>query len=474
MFSKLIKSIFSVTSPVKEGSKPERPPNSTKASLMGNKQHKESFGSKDSLNENNSSVPIARSATGPVFGNVAAHRKSLEQKKDASSVHDKPPRKSLDVRGSLSDMRKSQENLDDKKGTPPPVMSKKPNVPIKKSPSVTSVTNNIFTSLKQKVKGVESKLTPQDAADGAAGSKPGAQVADNSDKGVIGERIKTDTEFDVVERNVMLQDPRASRAKAPNRRPPSSIEKLLPDTAGNQLNGNNSEHAPESPRHDSDSAEIELVKPKPREWEKHKAPWMAELKASQAKKTSPGHIVESKTPEPAECEDKVTTFDMAKSFSSSFVGRDTSKPATNTTTLEVRSHSVDTKPTPVAVVNDTVMAKSTPIVGTRISINEKENQNHIEKVEPTSLRNRSISPIGRRPLNLPTSPLQRQTTPNHSSLFESDRINDLEDRVGKLEKQVSSQNTTIDDLRKQLADEAAKVKILRMQLEKYAQCVTQV
>lgn len=457
---------------------------------MGNKQRKESFGSKDSLNENNATTTtsVARnSGMGPAFGHVAAHRKSLEQKNnDSTAIADKPPRKSLDNKGSSTDIRKSMESLDEKKGTPPPVASKKPTVPMKKSPSVTSVTNNLLSSLKQKVKSVESKLS-HDSADGAAGSKPGAQVADNTEKGIIGERIKNDTEFDVVERNTLLQDPRASRAKAPKRRPPSSAEKLLPDSSLGQLNGNGNDYtnAPESPRHDSQSQESlndgELVKPKTREWEKHKAPWMEELKASQAKKTSPGHIIESKTPEPVGSDDKVTGFDMAKSFSSSFVARDHNKSSsgtTHTSTVEVRSHSIDTKP-PTFNTNDNIMAKSSPVVSMRISINDKDGQNHIEKIttEPTSLRNRSISPIGRRPLNLPTSPLQHHkvTSDHQATSGESvERIHDLEDRVGKLEKVVTNQNLTIEELKRQLADEAAKVKVLRMQLEKYAQCVTQV
>jgi uncharacterized coiled-coil protein SlyX len=46
--------------------------------------------------------------------------------------------------------------------------------------------------------------------------------------------------------------------------------------------------------------------------------------------------------------------------------------------------------------------------------------------------------------------------------------------VNKLEGLVTTQNATIEELKKLLKDESEKVRALRNDLEKYAQCFTQV
>jgi len=409
-----------VVSPHKEASaRPERPPHVGKSSLMGNQQRKDSFGSKDSLSsETNRSSPITRSSTGPVF---SAHRKSLEHR-NHELISDKPPRKTPELKN--SDVRKSVESLEDKKATPPPV-TKKPVVPIKKSPSITSVTNNLFSGLKSKVKGGDKSL---DSADGLAGSKP--QVAESAERGVVGEKITLrgdKEEFDTVERSSMLVDPRASRAKAPRRRPPSSSQSLSIDQG---LNGSG-EHAPESPR-EAENSEGELVKPKTREWEKHKVPWMDELKASQMKKTSPGHtIAQSGTQEAME---SITKSFSSSSFKSDSAPKSSSNQADQSNLLPTKSD---------------LMTRSMTTSVSRISIGDKPEQNHL--YEP-SARTRSISP-GR---------------------HEADRVANLEEWILKLERVVVKQGAAIDELTKQLSEESAKVRELKKNLDKYAQCVTQV
>lgn len=54
------------------------------------------------------------------------------------------------------------------------------------------------------------------------------------------------------------------------------------------------------------------------------------------------------------------------------------------------------------------------------------------------------------------------------------RVVELELRVSQLEKLAQRQNHTIEQLLKSLKDESDKVKILKHELDKYAQCVTQV
>lgn len=69
-------------------------------------------------------------------------------------------------------------------------------------------------------------------------------------------------------------------------------------------------------------------------------------------------------------------------------------------------------------------------------------------------------------------------TTAHSTTVTADnvcsRVVDLELRVSQLEKLAQRQNHTIEQLLKSLKDESDKVKTLKHELDKYAQCVTQV
>lgn len=536
-------------SPVRE--KPERPPIGTKiitsTKSPNNSYRKDSFGSKDSLNDSNNLQPS-------LFGNVAAHRRSLESK-NLEPV-EKPPRKSIIMDSKTSsDIRKSLESLDEKT-KPPPVLGKKPTVPIKKSPSVSTVAGSIFSGLKSKVKSVESKLHAHDSMDGTGSSRL-SQVADSNEKNVIGERMKKDdSEFDHVERGSFLQDMRQNRAKAPKRRPPTSAGSIgsIGDSNNNlNMNGSHLETSQDSFEQSNDSQlqhsdDEVLAKPKAREWEKHKAPWMAELKANQAKKTSP--VVEPRS-SPDSNDEK---HDMSKSFSSSFAASQTinkTKSADNSfeiraSSMEVKSNSFDVfKKEKQEVINNnnnniisnssshsstqetTTQAQKQAVSSTKISITENSSSvmttttnntqevmttttpvsPNIPKIRPTSvnLRNRSISPISRTSLNTKsmnmselsgnhiTKPLPipvpiaavaaavaatvTATTISSSTSggdVVSSRVNELEQRVNKLESLVTVQHVTIEDLRKQLRDESEKVKTLKSELEKYAQCFTQV
>lgn len=499
--------LFLATSPAKE--RPERPPVGTKTIITTNSSsttikapntttnhtyRKDSFGSKDSLTETSNLINTER---GGLFGNVAAHRRSLETK-SLEVTAEKPPRKSLiitDANKTPSDIRKSLENLDEKKTTPPPVLSKKPSVPIKKSPSVSTVAGSIFSGLKSKVKSVESKLNPpHDGIDGIGSSKltGAAHVADSSEKGVIVERVrKEDNELDHVERGgSVLQDVRQNRAKAPKRRPPTSAGSVIGDTNnnvsmnGSHLDTSNDSLAPEPSSPTPAAQDDELAKPKAREWEKHKAPWMAELKANQAKKTSPS-VEPKSSPEDEK-------HDMSKSFSSSFAQKKSQETfEVRAASMEVKSASFDVlkkdKEAPLSTISTSIdsNAKST----TKISITENSSSvmtsssavklDETVNIRPTSvsLRNRSISPINRTSLNHVPKPSPASVTATHITNASGDvnaRVNELEMKVNKLEGLVVSQNATIDELKKMLKDESDKVRVLKNDLEKYAQCFTQV
>lgn len=455
--------------------RPDRPPASSKI-LISNKSsnRKDSFGSRDSLND--ASIPT---------GNVAAYRKSLENKVMDMSAVEKTNRKSIEMK---NDFRKSMENLDDKKtATPPPVLTKKPIVPIKKSPTVSSVTSGLFKSKTTKTDG---KLSSNDSLDGIGSSKSASgHVADNSDKGIVGERLKRENiEFDQIERGSILQDMRAGRAKAPKRRPPTTSSNSFGESANDTSyqNGGNG-HA--ELEHKSESLDDDVAKPKPRNWEKQKAPWMDELKASQAKKTSPN--VESRSPDSNnKSADNETSekFDMSKSFSSSFVS--SHKKLSDTNNFDIRSNSVDVKTSQSVDSNnkkdvDHLMAKSMSTKASESTTTITTIEDTV-KIRPTSvnLRNRSISPVARFTKSVHVQPSNESPTKSINNDSANDkpisnenvctRVAELEQKVVKLEKLVLHQSQTIEELLKSIKVESEKVKVLKGELDKYAQCVTQV
>uniref|UniRef100_A0A182NZZ0 SH3 domain-containing protein n=1 Tax=Anopheles epiroticus TaxID=199890 RepID=A0A182NZZ0_9DIPT len=639
-----------VVSPVKDPHhvpKPDRPPTVSKMQMFSKQTsnttssstssaaayRKESFGSKDSLNESTGSVGSvggAGSVTGsPTYNSVAAHRKSLENKGTESAatgspgaVTEKPPRKSLENKA--TDIRKSLENLDDKKATPPPVLGKKPQVPIKKSPSITSVTGNLFSGLKQKVKGgggslEKEKTTNADERDGIGSSKSvKTEIADNGDRSIVGERI--DMELGHVERGTsVLKDMRANRAKAPKRRPPSSPSSIITTdpnaTAGITANGGSVSLSngnsglfnqlslsfePESPKPDltvgasaanasfgsapasapGDSEEAAPKVPKPREWEKNKVPWMDELKASQAKKTT---VSESKSPEHHHHHHHVSSSQnstsshfqhhqeetsISKSFHASTTttggGAGTTPPlipsgnavrarlmersatttsvpsesnhASNSTsnmnssfdliascnrkdtvtpstvsssgggngTVETANVSAMTKSMSALTTTTTKIAISSSSAGTVSSTTAiTENNGTHEPPSPNSrpvsvnLRNTSISPTPQnrnaKTIHIvgssstvnstvsnkaapPAGATEQTNVSAHPVSMDNvcSRVQDLEQKVNRMERQLVAQNGLIEELTRMLRTESDKVKTLQKELEKYAQCVTQV
>lgn len=454
-------------------------------------------------------------------GNVAAYRKSLENKSNEIN------RKSLDGPRN-SDIRKSLENLDERKVTPPPVLTKKPTVPLKKSPTVGSV--GLYPSLKSKTKSMDGKPMSQDNLDGVGGSKQKVEIAGMMDKEITGDRItrRDDSDFDRVERQAMLPDMRASRARAPGRRPPTSAINTNTENNNNDslyVNGSSSttveniSETSEPPVSNRSHSEDEPVKQKP--WEKNKAPWMAELKASQAKKSGVSTSFESTKNSGHETnhthENGTTKYDMSKSFSSSYVS--SAKSVNEHKNFEIRTSSVDIKGSSITSTAgddvilrkdkdlDNIMTKSITSHGTKISITDRQSnnvndQNETTKVRPTSvnLRNRSMSPVGRlsKTTSITVGPTVASVSISGSSSMEPvinlpppspgiihpagpvtkdnvcARVQEMEQRMLKLEATVQEQSAIIDALRRSLKDETDRVSSLRGELEKYAQCVTQV
>ncbi|KAL0832671.1 hypothetical protein ABMA28_000860 [Loxostege sticticalis] len=155
---------------------------------------------------------------------------------------------------------------------------KKPPVPLKKSPTPTAGVGGLFSGLKSKMLSSTDK-EKSSSTTVSSGSSSGGEW-DRPDGGAAS-KLHAST-LDHVERNSMLNDPRANRVKAPRRRPPSQA---LRDDTPQQIGLSNGHEVPtEKPPTATEKAEE--IKPRAREWEKHKAPWMEELKLNQAKKTS--------------------------------------------------------------------------------------------------------------------------------------------------------------------------------------------
>ncbi|XP_013200203.2 SH3 domain-containing kinase-binding protein 1 isoform X2 [Amyelois transitella] len=166
---------------------------------------------------------------------------------------------------------------------------KKPPVPLKKSPTLSSGVGGLFSGLKSKMLSSTEKekssstTVSSGSSSGGEWDRPDGGAASKAAAAGVPHTPNTNT-FDHVERNSMLNDPRARRVKAPRRRPPSqSLRDDTPQQIG-LSNGHEVPTAPEKPPPEK----MEEIKPRAREWEKHKAPWMEELKLNQAKKTSFG------------------------------------------------------------------------------------------------------------------------------------------------------------------------------------------
>lgn len=269
---------------------------------------------------------------------------SVDDKKPGTNfkVDSKPSTDSSAIKpSSIASQRKSLEF----KGTPPkppettkttpPLPSKKPIISIKKSPSGSG--SGLFSKIKDRI---------ADAVDGATGSKP------KTDAGKEKETAKensggTDTNasvFDQVERRPLLSDVRASRARAPGRRLPTSVYKEddeeIPGLSNGTADHVKSEHSVKSEDSfrsegsassenlDNSSSDLDTgeVKPKLREWEKHKAPWLAEMKLNQAKRISVSPVPDPKPkmtpPDPevsrsshnSPADKEVNLLDMSKSM----------------------------------------------------------------------------------------------------------------------------------------------------------------
>jgi len=367
-------------------------------------------------------------------------------------------------------------------------------------------TGNLLGGKKKNPEGKLTTAVSHDLADGLTASKmlTGAnQLPESGAAGnVVIRRAATiaveDTDFDRVERASILTDMRQGRVKAPKRRPPSAAINVLGESNNNSVYVNGSGMAGsgggagsaselsedggaggKTSDDNSTGEEPQLAKPKPREWEKKKAPWMEELKASQVtrKKTSPS--VEPRGASVAERTSKLFAAEQAiSSSSSSTTTKVQSSAVTSSMFVEnsTASSSVTTSSSSTTT-NDAIMSRS--LTAAKVQAASSDEETKATRPNSLAIRNqRSVSPLVKSS-NASSSQSQEEKEKPSSQLNNhqdagSTRVAQLEQRVDKLEGLVLNQQRTIEELVNALKSEAERVKILRSELDKYAQCVTQV
>jgi len=131
--------------------------------------------------------------------------------------------------------------------------------------------------------------------------------------------------------------------------------------------------------------------------------------------------------------------------------------------------------TVLACKNDAIMSRS--LSAAKVQTASSDEETRATRPNSLAIRNqRSVSPLVKSS-NASSSQSQEEKPTsqlNNHQDASSSRVAQLEQRVDKLEGLVLNQQRTIEELVNALKSEAERVKILRSELDKYAQCVTQV
>lgn len=212
------------------------------------------------------------------------------------------------------------------------------------------------------------------------------------------------------------------------------------------------------------------LKPKVREWEKHKVPWLEEMKYNQAKRsaTSPGPEQSKLKLTPDKLEDdknktspfeSISPIDMSKSMPSL-----SSKLKTPPNELE--------KSTPPAILRNKP-TQLTHIVKP-VAINS-QNDTKVTLQKTSNYQNKVIQPPIKSEKPIETKPIGE---PQESSCCNCKHYLELTDRVAKLESIIERQNidykVAIDDLKGKLQVETDMRMLLQAEVDKLSQCVMQV
>lgn len=300
-------------------------------------------------------------------------------------------------------------------------------------------------------------------------------------------------DFDQVERSAMLPDMRANRVKAPGRRPPSVVYR---ETEPTLLNGNSDHAQPMSLSETSNDEDESEKKPKVREWEKHKAPWVEELKLNQAKRTPPltpgsaehsrlkltptsdkgaspsnDDVPESKVKSPFAHDKESSPVDMTKSMSA--LSSTKLKTPTSDTTP-------DKSPTGVALRMKSTNAPITTTPNRPQSIHGVNVTNLSAHMPNSQSPSPSAKPPVAEKVNIDSKAVTSSPRPSieKKEFVPVRQYMELQERVAqmdiRMEQMFQAMQSAIEELKGKLQVETDMRRLLQAELEKVAQCVTQV
>lgn len=357
----------------------------------------------------------------------------------------------------------------------PPVLSKKPVLPP--------------ASKKPQLRTAAPSAVPPTTNSVNAAKRGGNEVADSPEQrlndlvdGTASSKIKItnphsgDVDFDGVERGAMLTHPTASRAKAPRRRLPTSMLNKDAEPAGGMTNGNGEHHhhmgdnnisleeadkengfESSTPGSMSSASSGTTSNRNSKEWEKNKAPWMEELKLSQAAKKSQG----VKNP-PAPCPPKPADPVRVKKEIPDSPASPTSPEPPKANTVTVRQHSITNNS------SNHVSSLPTSVVG-----NSRPQSVHSE-VPATRLSG------GTRPSSMYSpAATEKISTPSTNSVSADATVPmkqflELVEKVSKLENHCELLKRTVTELSLQLKEEKEKRFHMQQEIVKLTDLVTQV
>ncbi|XP_018318563.1 SH3 domain-containing kinase-binding protein 1-like [Agrilus planipennis] len=372
---------------------------------------------------------------------------------------------------------------------PPPVPSKKPSISLKKSPSGSGA-QGIFSGLRKKI---------VDAVDGATSSKLSSKSLESKEPPKPSPT--NENAFDQVVRTPMLQDVRATRAKGPDRRPPSVVTKEGEAGITNGFPNDQSNPLDELTENNTSLEHSEEAAPRLRD--QFKVPWLEEMKLNQAKRSSTSPKQEHNnrpkdkqlaTPENDEKTDKPEKEEAAKPLVES--PRPAAKPKTSSTEMDnvvIRKMAPmpggvtpPTRPKTIHTVPETKPTKLTPSpilnkvspppkprvlekVKDDIGVSSETSNYSIHHVKPSSFRSNDLG-------RLSNSIDQSKGSGDHEGMSSiSDKLYvELLDRIKKLEEKNAEHETAIEELRAKLQLETDMRIMLQAELEKVSDSILHV
>ncbi|XP_055853062.1 SH3 domain-containing kinase-binding protein 1 [Episyrphus balteatus] len=405
---------------------------------------------------------------------------AVSNKKETQSRHKAAQKMSLEninieltTQSTFQDSKTTISKVDDKK-VPPPLPTKKPLIPGKKT--LTNVTGSVFSGLRQKVKSLEQQSTSyQDVSDGnilQSNNVYNETRTNNERIESLDENLLDDSEFDKVQRASILLDMRAGRVKAPKRRPPSVSTSLM--TKSIYKNSNLNIESDEV-FHESETVLINNDKEQVKHYGAQKVPWMDELKASQIKMRSIPYIEPRTTlvniNNGIKTEDEKPSVSVITNVSTKIINVDSEVSLS-------RGEKIETKSSYTSFDQSSSSSKEKKIES-EVEMSKSISEINIDKVllkDKLDDFNETNPP---KSLHSKTNVKRVKTTEEPTEIVDSANVEGttiikLSQRLQKLEATVQMQQDLIEDLKKMLHNESNRVELLKNQLDKYAQCVTQV